>query len=167
MYSRPSRRRCRSCSGNDVIQHLSAAAAHPSLTDSLLPRTPHARLQKLTHSGAKLGIRQVGPPTAQRHPDQSIQVSYSRPGPFAYPSRPTQLGAEGRALPSSRESRPPRKLRSWAPCASCRSLAEAAPRATMHESALVAPFRNRYHILRAFSPGTGAHRPQVRWFAIP
>lgn len=49
---------------NDVIQHLSAAAAHPSLGDSVLPGTPDARpnrldparLQKLTHIAAEFGV---------------------------------------------------------------------------------------------------------------
>ena len=49
---------------NDMIQHLPAAAAHPSLGDSVLPGTPDARpnrldparLQKLTHLAAALGV---------------------------------------------------------------------------------------------------------------
>ena len=49
---------------NDMIQHLSAAAAHPSLGDSVLPGTPDARpnrldparLQKLTHLAAEFGV---------------------------------------------------------------------------------------------------------------
>jgi hypothetical protein len=49
---------------NDVIQHLSSAAAHPSLGDSVLPGTPEtrpnrldpARLQKLTHFAAEFGV---------------------------------------------------------------------------------------------------------------
>jgi hypothetical protein len=49
---------------NDMIQHLSAAAAHPSLCDSVLLGTPDARnnsldptrFQELTHLAAELGI---------------------------------------------------------------------------------------------------------------
>jgi hypothetical protein len=40
------------------------------------------------HHGVRLdeeqGIRPVGPPTAERHPKQPIQVSYSRPRLFAF-----------------------------------------------------------------------------------
>ncbi len=49
---------------NDVIQHLAAAAAHPSLCGSILPRTPDAGpngldaalLQEVPHGTAELGI---------------------------------------------------------------------------------------------------------------
>ena len=49
---------------NDVIQHLAAAAAYPPLGDSVLPRTPEARpnrleparLQERTYLAAEFGV---------------------------------------------------------------------------------------------------------------
>ena len=59
---------------NDMIQHLSAAAAHPSLGDSVLPGAPDARsnrldparLQKLTHFATEFGVADIAVRTGPR-----------------------------------------------------------------------------------------------------